>query len=90
MQIIEGFVRTLQLSIDILEASGFDKSKAWAAEMSCRKPLKGFINTCSTAESRPDLYGFVESATHYTLTKARLTSIVHDAPAALRFGLKRV
>ena len=60
-----GFVGTLQLSDDVLEASGFDKSKAWSENTDkARKTVeKLYKYMFDHLESRPDLYGFVESAT---------------------------
>ena len=60
-----GFVGTLQLSDDVLEASGFDKSKAWSENTDdARKKVKMLYKYMfDHLESRPDLYGFVESAT---------------------------
>ena len=60
-----GFVGTLQLSDDVLEASGFDKSKAWSENTDeSRKKVKMLYKYMfDHLESRPDLYGFVESAT---------------------------
>lgn len=60
-----GFMGTLQLSDDVLEASGFDKSKAWSENTDkARKTVeKLYKYMFDHLESRPDLYGFVESAT---------------------------
>lgn len=60
-----GFLGTLQLSDDVLEASGFDKSKAWSENTDeARKKVKMLYKYMfDHLESRPDLYGFVESAT---------------------------
>jgi hypothetical protein len=60
-----GFIGTLQLSDDVLEASGFDKSKAWSENTDkARKTVeKLYKYMFDHLESRPDLYGFVESAT---------------------------
>ena len=60
-----GFVGTLQLSDDVLEASGFDKSKAWSENTDkARKTVeKLYKYMFDHLASRPDLYGFVESAT---------------------------
>jgi hypothetical protein len=60
-----GFIGTLQLSDDVLEASGFDKSKAWSENTDeARKKVKMLYKYMfDHLESRPDLYGFVESAT---------------------------
>lgn len=60
-----GFVGTLQLSDDVLEASGFDKSKAWSENTDkARKTVETLYKYMfDHLESRPDLYGFVESAT---------------------------
>lgn len=60
-----GFVGTLQLSDDVLEASGFDKTKAWSENTDeARKKVKMLYKYMfDHLESRPDLYGFVESAT---------------------------
>lgn len=60
-----GYVGTLQLSDDVLEASGFDKSKAWSENTDkARKTVeKLYKYMFDHLESRPDLYGFVESAT---------------------------
>ena len=60
-----GFVGTLQLSDNVLEASGFDKSKAWSENTDeARKKVKMLYKYMfDHLESRPDLYGFVESAT---------------------------
>lgn len=60
-----GFLGTLQLSDDVLEASGFDKSKAWSENTDkARKTVeKLYKYMFDHLESRPDLYGFVESAT---------------------------
>lgn len=60
-----GFVGTLQLSDDVLKASGFDKSKAWSENTDeARKKVKMLYKYMfDHLESRPDLYGFVESAT---------------------------
>lgn len=60
-----GFVGTLQLSDDVLEASGFDKSKAWSENTDkARKTVeKLYKYMFDHLESHPDLYGFVESAT---------------------------
>lgn len=60
-----GFMGTLQLSDDLLEASGFDKSKAWSENTDkARKTVeKLYKYMFDHLESRPDLYGFVESAT---------------------------
>lgn len=60
-----GFVGTLQLSDDVLKASGFDKSKAWSENTDeSRKKVKMLYKYMfDHLESRPDLYGFVESAT---------------------------
>ena len=60
-----GFVGTLQLSDNVLEASGFDKSKAWSENTDkARKTVeKLYKYMFDHLESRPDLYGFVESAT---------------------------
>lgn len=60
-----GFMGTLQLSDDVLEASGFDKSKAWSENTDeSRKKVKMLYKYMfDHLESRPDLYGFVESAT---------------------------
>ena len=60
-----GFMGTLQLSDDVLEASGFDKSKAWSENTDeARKKVKMLYKYMfDHLESRPDLYGFVESAT---------------------------
>lgn len=60
-----GFVGTLQLGDDVLEASGFDKSKAWSENTDkARKTVeKLYKYMFDHLESRPDLYGFVESAT---------------------------
>lgn len=60
-----GFMGTLQLSDDVLEASGFDKSKPWSENTSksqlAVKTLYQYM--FKHLKSRPDLYGFVESAT---------------------------
>ncbi|MDU2970751.1 MAG: hypothetical protein E7B55_13165 [Enterococcus faecalis] len=60
-----GFMGTLQLSDEVLEASGFDKSKAWSENTDkARKTVeKLYKYMFDHLESRPDLYGFVESAT---------------------------
>lgn len=60
-----GFMGTLQLSDEVLEASGFDKSKAWSENTNeARKRVKKLYEYMfDHLESRPDLYGFVESAT---------------------------
>ena len=60
-----GYMGTLQLSDDVLEASGFDKSKAWSENTDkARKTVeKLYKYMFDHLESRPDLYGFVESAT---------------------------
>ena len=60
-----GFTGTLQLSDDVLEAAGFDKSKAWSENTDkARKTVeKLYKYMFDHLESRPDLYGFVESAT---------------------------
>lgn len=60
-----GLMGTLQLSDDVLEASGFDKSKAWSENTDkARKTVeKLYKYMFDHLESRPDLYGFVESAT---------------------------
>lgn len=60
-----GFMGTLQLSDEVLEASGFDKSKAWSENTDeARKKVKMLYKYMfDHLESRPDLYGFVESAT---------------------------
>lgn len=60
-----GFIGSLQLSDDVLEASGFDKSKAWSENTDkARKTVeKLYKYMFDHLESRPDLYGFVESAT---------------------------
>lgn len=60
-----GFMGTLQLSDEVLEASGFDKSKAWSENtLDSRNKIKTFYKYMfEHLESRPDLYGVVESAT---------------------------
>ena len=60
-----GVMGTLQLSDDVLEAAGFDKSKAWSENTDkARKTVeKLYKYMFDHLESRPDLYGFVESAT---------------------------
>ena len=60
-----GYMGTLQLSDEVLEASGFDKSKAWSENTDkARKTVeKLYKYMFDHLESRPDLYGFVESAT---------------------------
>lgn len=60
-----GFVGTLQAGDDVLEASGYDKSKPWSENTSdSRNKIKTFYKYMfEHLESRPDLYGVVESAT---------------------------
>ncbi len=60
-----GFMGTLQLSDDVLEASGYDKSKKWDENTaSAQKNVKGLYALMYLhLEERSDLYGFVESAT---------------------------
>lgn len=60
-----GFVGTLQVGDDVLEASGYDKSKPWSENtLDSRSKIKTFYKYMfEHLESRPDLYGVVESAT---------------------------
>lgn len=60
-----GFVGTLQVGDDVLEASGYDKSKPWSENtLDSRSKIKAFYKYMfEHLESRPDLYGVVESAT---------------------------
>lgn len=60
-----GFVGTLQVGDDVLEASGYDKSKPWGENtLDSRSKIKTFYKYMfEHLESRPDLYGVVESAT---------------------------
>ena len=60
-----GFVGTLQVGDDVLEASGYDKSKPWSENtLDSRNKIKTFYKYMfEHLESRPDLYGVVESAT---------------------------
>lgn len=60
-----GFMGTLQLSDDVLEASGYDKSKKWDENTaSAQKNVKALYKLMyEHLEERSDLYGFVESAT---------------------------
>lgn len=60
-----GFMGTLQLSDDVLEASGYDKSKKWDENTaSAQKNVKALYALMYLhLEERSDLYGFVESAT---------------------------
>lgn len=60
-----GFVGTLQVGDDVLEASGYDKSKPWSENtLDSRSKIKTFYKCMfEHLESRPDLYGVVESAT---------------------------
>lgn len=60
-----GFVGTLQVGDDVLEASGYDKSKPWIENtLDSRSKIKTFYKYMfEHLESRPDLYGVVESAT---------------------------
>ena len=59
------FMGTLQLSDDVLEASGYDKSKKWDENTaSAQKNVKALYSMMYLhLEERSDLYGFVESAT---------------------------
>jgi hypothetical protein len=59
------FMGTLQLSDDVLEASGYDKSKKWDENTaSAQKNVKTLYKLMyEHLEERSDLYGFVESAT---------------------------
>lgn len=60
-----GFVGTLQVGDDVLEATGYDKSKPWSENtLDSRNKIKTFYKYMfEHLESRPDLYGVVESAT---------------------------
>ena len=60
-----GFVGTLQVGDDVLEATGYDKSKPWSENtLDSRNKIKTFYKYMfEHLESRPDLYGIVESAT---------------------------
>lgn len=60
-----GFVGTLQVGDDVLEASGYDKAKPWSENtLDSRNKIKTFYKYMfEHLESRPDLYGVVESAT---------------------------
>lgn len=60
-----GFMGTLQLSDDVLEASGYDKSKKWDENTAeAQKNVKALYSLMYLhLEERSDLYGFVESAT---------------------------
>lgn len=60
-----GFVGTLQAGDDVLEAAGYDKSKPWSENtLDSRNKIKTFYKYMfEHLESRPDLYGVVESAT---------------------------
>lgn len=60
-----GFMGTLQLSDDVLEASGYDKSKKWDENTAeAQKNVKALYSLMYLhLEERRDLYGFVESAT---------------------------
>lgn len=60
-----GFVGTLQVGDDVLEATGYDKSKPWSENtLDSRSKIKTFYKYMfEHLESRPDLYGVVESAT---------------------------
>lgn len=60
-----GFVGTLQVGDDVLEAAGYDKSKPWSENtLDSRNKIKTFYKYMfEHLESRPDLYGVVESAT---------------------------
>lgn len=60
-----GFVGTLQAGDDVLEATGYDKSKPWSENtLDSRNKIKTFYKYMfEHLESRPDLYGVVESAT---------------------------
>ena len=60
-----GFVGTLQVGDDVLKASGYDKSKPWSENtLDSRSKIKTFYKYMfEHLESRPDLYGVVESAT---------------------------
>lgn len=60
-----GFVGTLQVGDDVLEATGYDKSKPWSENtLDSRNKIKTFYKYMfDHLESRPDLYGVVESAT---------------------------
>lgn len=60
-----GFVGTLQVGDDVLEASGYDKAKPWSENtLDSRSKIKTFYKYMfEHLESRPDLYGVVESAT---------------------------
>lgn len=60
-----GFMGTLQLSDDVLEASGYDKSKKWDENTEkAQSNVKALYALMYLhLEERSDLYGFVESAT---------------------------
>ena len=60
-----GFMGTLQVSDDALEAMGYDKSKKWDENTSqAQKNVKTLYKLMyEHLEDRSDLYGFVESAT---------------------------
>lgn len=60
-----GFVGTLQVGDDVLEATGYDKSKPWSENtLDSRNKIKTFYKYMfEHLESHPDLYGVVESAT---------------------------
>ena len=60
-----GFVGTLQVGDDVLEATGYDKSKPWSENtLDSRNKIKTFYKYMfEHLESRPNLYGVVESAT---------------------------
>lgn len=60
-----GFMGTLQVSDDALEAMGYDKSKKWDENTpQAQKNVKALYKLMyEHLEERSDLYGFVESAT---------------------------
>lgn len=60
-----GFMGTLQLSDEVLDASGYDKSKKWDenTDKARNKVIALYKLMYNHLETRSDLYGFVESAT---------------------------